>query len=75
MLKDIDPEVTKFVTSLDTLRQQAGLNLDERVGIVRANFELHNFNLYHLREIYRRHKVALKKIKLSKIISSSKLQE
>ena len=74
-MKELRQDVIDFISSRTTLDQQAGLSLDERTAIVRREFHLLGFNTYHLRSVYRRKGVSMKRIKLAKVVTGAKLND
>lgn len=62
----IDPE---------TLTNQAGLGMAERAALIQSKFDLEGFGEYHLRQLYYKYQISLKKVWISKVLVVRDLQK
>ena len=75
LLKNIPQYIVDKIVDESLLKELLGRSLIERAVIMVDRFKLEGFKPYHRRAIYKSHKIALKKIRYTKITKENKIQE
>lgn len=57
-MNDLPEDLIAFATDPAKIFEQAGTSMMERVASIRKIFKMPHFKVYHLRLLYRKHKIS-----------------